>query len=629
MSMLTASNLAKSYDVQVVFEGVSLSVPRGTKTALVGSNGSGKTTLLRLIAGLEEPTEGEIHRAGSLQIGYLPQHADLDEGGTLWAAMMDVFADLRAQADELRRLETAIADPATREEASGRYSGVLDAFEQAGGYAYQARTRQVLCGLGFDEDDFDRPVAQLSGGQRTRALMARLLLEDPDLLLLDEPTNHLDLEGVEWLEGYLQAWPGAIIVVAHDRAFLDVVVDRVWEIAWGSLDAYRGTYSDYARQRAERRARQQAEYEKQQAVIAHTEAFIRRNIAGQRTKEAQGRRKRLERMERIERPETYQPLHLDLGQAHRSGRVVLEAGDLAVGYEPDELLFTADELLLQRGERVTLLGANGSGKTSLVRTILGETPPLSGHLDLGYNVKVGYFAQGHTNLDPELSVLQTVLEAGSLGRSEARDLLAQYRFFDDDVFKFVGDLSGGERARVALAVLTLQGANLLILDEPTNHLDIPSQEVLQEALADFSGAMLIVTHDRYLIRALETRVWAIEDGRLRSFPGGYDAYREWKARRDRRRREERRSAGQTSYERARRAHRARQREEARRVRRQAKLEETIHALETQLETLEAQVARASTDGAVDEVRRLGDEYSRVEQALKSAMSDWLEVAGGE
>ncbi|MGD8966690.1 MAG: ABC-F family ATP-binding cassette domain-containing protein, partial [Anaerolineae bacterium] len=512
MSLVSANNLGKSYGVQDVFADVSFVIPRQAKIALVGPNGSGKTTLLRLIAGSEPPTTGVVHRARLTRIAYLPQQADrsLDDDSSLLQAMRDVFAGLLAQAAELQRLEAAMVDSPAPDEALQRYGQTLEAFERAGGYTYEHRIEQVLAGLGFRQDDFQRPIGQLSGGQKTRALLARLLLEEPDVLLLDEPTNHLDLAGTEWLEDYLASRVGAVVVVAHDRAFLDACVEGVWELASGRLEQYRGNYSAYVAQKAERVARQEALYERQREFIARTEDFIGRNIAGQRSREAQGRRKRLQRLERIEKPRINRPVGLALYGADRSGDLVVGLYDLAVGYHTadgeEDLLLTVGEVELRRGQSVALLGPNGSGKTSLVRTILDEVPPLKGRVRIGANVQLGYFAQGHTNLVPEKSVIDTILDVSEMGMSQARHMLGRYHFFGDDVFKLVDDLSGGEQARVALAVLILQGANVLILDEPTNHLDIPSQEVLERALASFDGTVLMVTHDRYLIRELASRI---------------------------------------------------------------------------------------------------------------------------
>jgi ATP-binding cassette subfamily F protein 3 len=640
MSLVSANNLGKSYGVQDVFADVSFVIPRQAKIALVGPNGSGKTTLLRLIAGSEPPTTGVVHRARLTRIAYLPQQADrsLDDDSSLLQAMRDVFAGLLAQAAELQRLEAAMVDSPAPDEALQRYGQTLEAFERAGGYTYEHRIEQVLAGLGFRQDDFQRPIGQLSGGQKTRALLARLLLEEPDVLLLDEPTSHLDLAGTEWLEDYLASRVGAVVVVAHDRAFLDACVEDVWELASGRLEQYRGNYSAYVAQKAERVARQEALYERQREFIARTEDFIGRNIAGQRSREAQGRRKRLQRLERIEKPRINRPVGLALYGADRSGDLVVGLYDLAVGYHTadgeEDLLLTVGEVELRRGQSVALLGPNGSGKTSLVRTILDEVPPLKGRVRIGANVQLGYFAQGHTNLVPEKSVIDTILDVSEMGMSQARHMLGRYHFFGDDVFKLVDDLSGGEQARVALAVLILQGANVLILDEPTNHLDIPSQEVLERALASFDGTVLMVTHDRYLIRELASRIWAIEDGEMREFRVLED-YRDWKEQRRQERARQRtqdQEGGATASARvrAREQRKAAKREEERRAQRQSELEERIHELEARQRGLEIQLAAASQEGpaasAVARVRELGLEYTRIEQELDELLAAWAEVA---
>ncbi len=631
MSLVSANKLSKAYGAQDVFGDVSFEIPHGAKIALVGPNGSGKTTLLRVIADQEPLATGEIRRARRIRIGYLPQQAErlLDEDDSLWEAMLDVFADLLAQSAELERLEMAMADPGAGEAVVQRYGRTLDTFERGGGYTYEARIQQVLAGLGFDADEFRAPISHLSGGQKTRALLARQLLEEPDLLLLDEPTNHLDLAGVEWLEDYLASWRGAVVVVAHDRAFLDVFASRVWELAWARLEEYRGNYSEYVEQKAARVARQLALYEEQQEFIARTETFIRRNIAGQRTREAQGRRKRLERLERIQRPKEYRPMGFSLDTATRSGDLVLGLDDLVVGYHPAQPLLRVAELELRRGQTVALLGPNGCGKTSLVRTILGEVAPLGGRVRVGASVQLGHLAQGHANLDLESSVLDTILEAGGLKISEARDFLGAYRFSGDEVFKRVRDLSGGEQARVALAVLVLQGANVLVLDEPTNHLDIPSQELLERVLADFNGTVLMVTHDRYLIRALGDRVWAIQDGELREFVS-YEAYREEDRQRGARSRDDERTRagdGTTaprSQERRRLETARREVERAAFVR--AELEERIHELETRQAELAGELAAASREQAVHRVRELGEEYGEIEQHLDELLAQWAETA---
>lgn len=625
MSLLSATGLAKSYGSQDVFEGVTLEIPRGARIALIGPNGSGKTTLLRILAGLETPTAGTITRAKAVRIAYLPQQADFSGPATLWDSMQEAFAWLQEQAAELRRIELAMADPATRDRALERYGRALEAFERAGGYLYEQRIEQVLHGLGFDDADFNRPLSHLSGGQQTRALLARLLLEEPELLLLDEPTNHLDLAGIEWLEERLKTWTGAFVLVAHDRAFLDALVEQVWELAGGRLEHYRGNYSAYVAQRTAREVHQQAEYERQQQLIAETEEFIRRNIAGQRTRQAQGRRKMLSRMERIERPREYRPMALSLGgEVVRSGDLVVGLYDLVVGYDSVSPLFTVGELELRRGERVALLGPNGSGKTTLLRTVVGELQPLAGRVRIGASVRLGYFAQGLAGLDPAKTVLDTVLNAGVASFNSARNLLGRYRFSGDNVFKRIADLSGGEKARVALAVLSLQGANFLVLDEPTNHLDIPSQEVLQEVLADFGGTLLLVTHDRYLIRALATRIWAIADGRLWDFIYGYEEYQAWDAQRRSQKAVQREHRLTRAREQEREARRKAEREAALQARRRAELEELILQLEARKAELEGQLAVASQGQEIERVRQLGLEYAQLEARLDALLMAWID-----
>jgi ATP-binding cassette subfamily F protein 3 len=609
-----------------VFNDLSFDVPPGAKIALVGPNGSGKTSLLRIMARLDQPSAGRVHWARGLSIGYLPQIPDLPDKGTLWGEMLGLFGHLLQQAQALRQLEAAMADPAAQQDGiMERYGQALEAFELSGGYTYELEIQQVLTGLGFDEVDYERPLVQLSGGQKTRALLARLLLQKPDLLLLDEPTNHLDIEAVEWLEGYLKEWPGALVAVAHDRAFLDQVVDRVWELDWERLESYPGNYTKYAELKAERTARRQAEYERQRRFIAKEEEFIRRHIAGQRTREAQGRRTRLARLERLERPRWQKHVGLDLKAKGRSGDLVLGLYELAVGYDRWAPLFTCEEIELRRGQRAALIGPNGSGKTSLLRTVLGELTPLQGQVRIGASVRIGHFAQARTDLNPEHSVLEALLDAKEMPLSQARGILGRYLFSGDEVFKRVGDLSGGEQSRLALAQLTLQGANVLLLDEPTNHLDIPSQEVLQQVLADFEGTLLLVSHDRYLIRALSTVVWVIVDQKLYAFKDGYDEYRTWSAARQEERRQSRLVA-KTPRAHERETAKITQREEMRRTRAIEELEVAIRGLESRLTALSAALEQAGNAQQVERVRKLGVEYSQVEAELQRHLAQWVEVA---
>jgi len=601
MSLITVTNLAKSYGAHDVFEGVSIAVPHQARIALVGPNGIGKTTLLRLLAGLEKPDQGQVQSARGLRIGYLPQEVSFSRspmstiGHTLWESCLEAFADLLAQEAELTRLEEAMADPHRADRAMVRYGPLQEAFERAAGYTYPTRIRRVLNGLGFSPDEYSQPLEQLSGGERTRALLARLLLEDPDLLILDEPTNHLDIAAVEWLEGWLRERPGAEVVVSHDRYLLDRIVDTVWELSLKGIETYRGNYSAYVQQRAERRRYHGARYRAQQDHIRREQEYIRRNIAGQNARQAQGRRKRLERLmgeQALARPEVDRTVRIDFGRVDRSGDRVLETRELVIGYpDSDEPLFEIPDLMLTRGECVALIGPNGAGKTTFLKTLLGEVQPWAGEVRLGASLQVGYFAQAHEGLVPEHTVLDTVDRP-------------------------VEVLSGGERGRVALAKLALEGANFLLLDEPTNHLDIPSQEVLEEALETFPGTILLVSHDRYLIDALATQVWVItpEARALEVFVGGYNAYLEARQR-------------IAEASKARPVARIRRRHAEMHPRSPVEkraVEARIEALEDELSQVVHELEQAGDD--LEQVRLLGSRYAELEADLEAQVAIWERLA---
>ena len=633
MAIVTFSGLSKFYGAQEVFQDASAQIEPGDRIGLVGPNGHGKTTLLRIIAGLEEPSAGQIERRRGLTSAYLPQHAELGGDQTLYEAMLPAFEHLTRQLATLCALEEQMARPDCPPGVSQLYGELQHRFEVAGGYTYEAEIRQVLAGLGFAEDEFHKPLSILSGGQRTRAMLARVLLEAPDLLLLDEPTNHLDLAGVEWLEAYLSAWKGSLVVVAHDRRFLDQLVTRVWDLALGRLETYEGNYSRYVALRQERMERRLAEYEAQQEQIARTEEFIQRYKAGQRAKEARGRLARLERLERLQKPQEVKRMHLDLQTDMRSGDIVLRTRQLQVGFAgPPRLhLFDCPDLLLLRGERAALLGPNGAGKTTLLRTILGELPPLAGEARLGAAVRIGYLAQAHAGLQPERTVLEEILETRHLPIEKARHFLGRFLFSADDVYKPIRALSGGERSRVALAKLTLEGANFLVLDEPTNHLDIASQEILEEVLSQFRGTILLVSHDREFVDGLATQIWLIRGNTLVVFKGNYQEYlaaqaagpaaeaaRQAEASRRRAEFEERR-------ERLREGRRL-QREERRRQERAQELERAAAALEAELAGLGRQIELASAAQRLDEVCRLGQEYETLQRQLDGILDEWAQLA---
>ncbi|MFP6592596.1 MAG: ABC-F family ATP-binding cassette domain-containing protein [Candidatus Latescibacterota bacterium] len=633
MSLLTGSGIAKSYAHRHIFADFTFAIEHGDRIGLVGINGGGKTTLLRIIAGLETSTPpGQIHRKKGLQVGYLAQDAGRQiPDGTMWETMLEGVADLR-------RLEAELQDLAARltgvddDPLLARYSVMQADFERRDGYLYETRIRTVLAGLGFDDNDHDTPLSQLSGGQRTRVQLARLLVEGSELLLLDEPTNYLDLRAVEWLEGWLRDRDGSYLVVSHDRWFLDHVTQRTWEIAFGRLEAYRGAYSAYVRQRQERYERRVKEWETQQAYVEKTEEYVRRFLAGQRTREAQGRRKRLQRFlrdEAIEKPQQHRRMRLRLESSGRTGDIVLRLTNLALGYgsQSEPVVRTTGEVEAHRGQRVAVIGPNGSGKTTLVRSILGELKPLAGEVRLGAKVETGYLPQTQDYLDGSRTLAESLDEVAPPGTTigELRDLLGSFLFSGDDVDKRVEQVSGGERSRVALARLVLQGANFLILDEPTNHLDIASQEVLEDVLADFAGTVMLVSHDRYLIQSLATRIWVVEDGDLTTFDGNWSQYCEWRERRSfATAQQDGKSPVADDRENRREARRQRKAHEQRQER-HVQLEAHVANLEERKADLGTRIGRASEARNMDLLAELISALQQVEADLEQGMAQWEEI----
>jgi ATP-binding cassette subfamily F protein 3 len=635
MSLLVGRALGKAYGALDVFSGVDLRIEAGDRIGFVGSNGAGKTTLLRVLAGVEQQTTGDLARKRGLTVGYLPQDPPPPGEKTLHEAMRQVFAGLIAQGEALAKAEVALSEAAAGnapdfEVLLAGYGEAQAAFEAAGGYAYETRIRQVLGGLGFNEDEHAKPLKVLSGGERNRALLAQLLLAEPDLLLLDEPTNHLDLEAVEWLEETLLRWRGAMVVVAHDRYFLDRVATRIWDMDRGQLDAYRGNYSTFHRQREMRRERQRKEWAAQQSYVSETEEFIRRNLAGQRTKEAQGRRTRLERFlaeEAIERPQEARQVRLGLTAQVRSGDLVMATRNLVVGY--DAPLFTCPDVEVRRTDRVALIGPNGAGKTTFLKTLLGRVPPYAGTVRLGASVQIGYLAQAQAGLNPEQTVLDAILDIENIPLADARNFLGRFLFQGDDVFRTIGSLSGGQRSRVALARLTLQGANFLLLDEPTNHLDIETQEILEEVLRQFPGTVLLVTHDRYLVQSLATHIWQVEGDRMKPYKGSYEGYLRARVLEQGAVQQAPAAAEQRlpDEERERSREERRQRRIAeRRADEAAAVEAQVLAIEAHRDRLAAQLETASLAGDVAEVQRLGLAYKESEEELERLLVTWAELA---
>lgn len=627
MSVLKANKLAKFFGADEIFSNVTVDIPPDARVAVVGPNGAGKTTMIKLFIGEELPTDGDIYTAKGARLAYLPQRPELVGNHSLWQEAMTAFTDLKKMETELAELAMKMGDS---DEAVEAYGKVQSEFEHLGGYDYETRARMVLSGVGFGQEDYATPLQQLSGGQKTRAMLVRLLLEEPDLLILDEPTNHLDIYAVEWLESFLKDFDGAVLAISHDRRFIDNFANQVWEMEWHRVEVYRGNYSHYMQQRDERRENRQNEFEKQQEFIAKEMDYIRKHMGSRWTAQAKGRLKKLNTMQKRGKiidsaPQNRGTMNLNLSTDIRSGDEVIKTNGLTVGY--DDPLFQIDELLLYRGETAAIIGPNGAGKSTLLKTLTGELEPLDGASKLGAQVQIGYFAQAHEGLDPRKSIIDVIMEAGNMGIAEARNFLGAYLFSGEDVFRDIASLSGGERGRVALAQLALGGANLLLLDEPTNHLDIDSQEILQAVIEGFNGTVLLVSHDRALIDALATQVWAIRPREgVEIYEGTYTEYVSW-----RRQKEATLIASESvsindNDKSANYATKVRGMTPYQLKQRVTDLEGEIAKLESRMEDITAQLGTASENGDANKVQALGEKYTATESALESAMEEWSELA---
>ena len=528
------SDVHKAYAGQEVLRGASLQVNPGEHVGLVGRNGAGKTTIFRLASGEESPDRGDVVRARGLNLGLLEQHVHFEPGTTVHEAALAAFGRLQQIEHEMHELEHRMAEAAgdDLDAVLARYSDLQLEFEREGGFEYAARAESILQGLGFDRDSWSLGTEILSGGQKNRLGLARLLLAEPDVLLLDEPTNHLDVGAVEWLEEFLSSYPSAYVVISHDRYFLDRTCSRVVEVEHGRAVSYTGNYSAFLVEREERREAQQRAYENQQNLIAKTEEYIRRNIAGQKTKQAKSRRKMLEKLERIDgvRPDQASG-DFRLQKVERAGTHVLVAEGARVGYPGVELASNVT-FALRRGEALGIIGPNGSGKTTFLKSVLGKVPLLGGEVRWGSNVQIGYYAQQLDDLDPRNEIIMELrrVAPSTATAGELRGFLAKFLFTGDDVYKHVRDLSGGEKGRLALAKLIYSRVNVLVLDEPTNHLDIPSREALEEALGAYEGTILTVSHDRYFLDRIATQILALDGaGGAEHYDGNYTEYHDWKA----------------------------------------------------------------------------------------------------
>lgn len=635
MILLQANQVARHFGEEVLFENIQLEIQDRSRIALVGRNGAGKSTLLKILGNIEESDGGTISKVKNLTMGYLDQHTGLESENTVWEEMLTVFEGVRQMEAKLRAFELKIAEAASEnmpeqeyEQLLNSYSTLQHEFDQINGYGYESEIKAVLHGFNFKEDFFERVVSTLSGGQKTRLALARLLLEKPQLLILDEPTNHLDIDTLNWLENYLQGYRGALLIVSHDRYFLDKIVQEVYELSRQKLYHYHGNYSRYLDQKSERLEREWKEYEKQQVEIDKLEDFVARNLVrASTTKRAQSRRKQLEKMDRLDRPSGDEKSAKFLFQTERpSGKDVLKMSDVAIGYD-ETILSEPVNVAIRRNEAITLVGPNGVGKSTLLKTIMKEIPLIKGDIELGHKVDIGYYDQEQARLSSNQTVLEELWsEHSTTPEKEIRTVLGSFLFSGEDVKKTIPLLSGGEKARVALAKLSMNKDNFLILDEPTNHLDIDSKEVLENALIEYEGTILFVSHDRYFINRIATSVLELSESGSKLYHGDYDYYLEKKAEEE----QVELLTGQpeveveviTETKRDYEQDKKMQRERRTLERAVAKIEESLHQVEADLEVIQQEMEKPEHMDDLGKLQDLNKQLAEKTQAQDDLLEEW-------
>ena len=626
-------DVTKSFGSEVIFSGVTAKIEDHDRIGLVGPNGTGKTTLLRVICGELEPDDGpgEIARGSDLSIGYQKQNCGLTFEGTIWQEMQSVFADVYALERRMKELQGQMAagnSPALAEE----YRRTEDAFLARDGYQIEVKIKTVLTGMGFAEHGFDKCVDKLSGGEQTRLAIAKLLLEAPSLLILDEPTNHLDFATLNWLEDYLSGYKGALLVVSHDRYFLDKLCNKIWELEDAVLWEYKGNYTAYTKQREEQDARQKKLYEQQQAERAKLEDYVARNLVrASTTKMAQSRQKMLERLEPVGKPRRrLKPPKIRLEFETEPVKDVLTVENLTIAVgsgEKERVLLSGAEFNIQRGDKVAIIGPNGSGKTTLLRALLSAQPPVTGRISWGRGVKRSYYDQGSDHLDQSLTVMDTMWKAyPRMYETPLRTALGAMGLTGEDAYRLVGQLSGGERARLKLAMICLAGSNVLVLDEPTNHLDLPSKEVLQQALSEYEGTLIIVSHDRYLLDRVPNRIFAIENGKLTQYKGGYGDYLKARAEQGSEKAAPIHTKVDSEQKKQYNRGKEQRREDARRRKEYAEAEALIHTLEEELEAAKAEMSLDSVQNDYQRLQELCTLIEEKQQLLDATLDRWLIIS---
>ncbi|MCZ3581964.1 ABC-F family ATP-binding cassette domain-containing protein [Lactobacillus gasseri] len=632
MIIAQAQDLEQRFGGNTIFSNISFSVPDNARIGLVGPNGAGKTTLLKIMTGQQEPTSGQFTINKGLKVGYIAQENGLDEDKTIWDEMLTVFNDLIEKNKKITKMQEQIADHPEDEDLLKRYDQLAYDFEQEGGFTYQAEIKSILNGFNFKENTWNKVIGTLSGGEKTRLAFVKLLLQKPPVLLLDEPTNYLDLDTLDWLEAFLKNYQGAIITVSHDQYFLDHLANQIFELNFGKLTTFKGNYSQYVKERELMDSQQEAAYEKQQEKIKKEEEFIQKNLVrASTTKRAQSRRKVLDKMERIKPPKHKQKVRINFTSERPSGKEVLIAKDLTIGY-PDKVMVSDIDFQVNKNDRVAIIGPNGIGKSTLLKTIMKKLEPKDGSIKYGASLDIGYYDQELQSLDPSKTVLDTIWDRHkTMPEKDVRSILASFLFTAEDIDKTVGQLSGGQKARLTLTVLSLEKDNFLLMDEPTNHLDIEAKEVLEEALDNYDGTLLFVSHDRYFINELANKIISVRDGHAKIYNGNYSYYLDEKAKQAAAAQEAEaqtaeaettpaasQNKGKLSYQ-----------EQKARDSQKRKLERAVSDAEAKIEKLEAEEKEIQTEMAnldiaasFEKLGPLQEKLSAVQKQLDQANNDW-------
>lgn len=615
-----------------IFSKVNFSIENNARIGLVGPNGAGKTTLLKIMTGRQEASQGEFTFNKGIELGYIAQEHDFDEEKSIWEEMLTVFQPLIDQGQQLEKLQYAIADHPEDEELLRRLDQAQYNFEQAGGYTYQAEIKSMLNGFNFPEATWNKQIASLSGGEKTRLSFVKLLLKKPPLLLLDEPTNYLDLDTLDWLEAFLKNYPGAILTVSHDQYFLDHLATQIFELQHGELTVFKGNYSQYLAQRELRDQQQEAAYERQQEEIKREEEFIQKNIVrASTTKQAQSRRKALEKMELVDPPKHKSKVRIKFDSDRPSGKEVLILKDLAVGY-PDKTMLKDISFQINKGDRVAIIGQNGIGKSTLLKTVMKQLPVKSGSIKYGASLDIGYYDQELQGLDYSKTVIDTIWDRHKdMNEKDIRSILASFLFTAKDIDKQVSQLSGGQRARLTLTVLSMEHNNFLLMDEPTNHLDLDAKEVLEKALADYDGTLLFVSHDRYFINELANKIVVAKDGQAKIYEGNYTYYLSEKAKEEAA--QEETAAQEAPVVKAVSENKLSYQEQKKRDSEKRKLERQVAQAEKDLEELEAkeqEIQEAMADPAIaadfSKLGPLQEDLTAVQEKISQVSQAWEDAS---